>query len=202
MQFDFISKYYDTLNKLVFGSLIHKAKTSLFGNVVDGSKILFVGGGSGLSLVELLNNKPNLKIDFVDASPKMIAMAKTRIKEHANVDFHQVEIELFEGTSYDYIITEFFFDLFDENQVKQILDRLIKKLNRKGVWIDTDFRKPQNFRTKLILKLMYLFFKITSNLKTNELVATQHLFVSRGFKIKKEVKFSSNFISSRLIAGL
>ena len=202
MQFDFISKYYDTLNTLVFGSVIYKAKISLFDDIKDGSTILFVGGGSGLSLVPLLNKRPNVKIDFIDSSRKMILKAKDRIPIDSNVAFHPIEIEQFEGITYDYIITEFFFDLFDKNQIIEIIEGLMKKGNSRGIWIDTDFRKPINFKSKFTLNLMYFFFKITANLKTNELVSTQPLFENNGLKIRKEVKFNAGFISSQLIAGL
>jgi len=202
MQFDFISLYYDRLSKLVFGAALENAKTSLYANIPNGAKLLFVGGGTGLPLLTLLSKNQNLKIDFVDSSNKMIAIAKKRTESYTNVKFHTVDIKQFAGDSYDFIITEFFFDLFTKDSCVKLIASLSKKLNRNGVWIDTDFRKPQNIKSRLILKSMYQFFKIFAKVETNILVNTMPIFEAKGYRIKKERKFNSGFISSQLIAAI
>ncbi len=201
MQFNFISQYYDLLNRLVFGTRLDKAKVSLFNHITEGNKVLFIGGGTGLSLLRLLSKNQNLAIDFVDSSSQMISIAKRRVKENGTVEFHITDIKQFDGSSYDVIITEFFFDLFTKDNISKLIELLSQKLTKNGVWIDTDFRKPSTLKNRATLKLMYLFFKITAKLKTNILVNTQPFFETNGFKIDKELKFNSGFISSQLIVA-
>lgn len=202
MQFDFVAPYYDSISKLVFGSVIEKTKTSLFSNITHRSKVLFIGGGSGYSLERLLNTKENLVIDFVDPSHKMILKAKNRVKDSSVVNFHQIHIEEFSGDAYDFVITEFFFDLFGQKKIIELVRIISSKINKNGNWIDTDFREPSNFNNKIILKLMYQFFKITVNIDSNKLVYTKPIFKNAGLKIIVEEKSSTGFISSQLIARL
>lgn len=202
MQFDFIAPYYDSLSRFIFGKTLEKAKTTLFDEIKDGSKVLVVGGGTGESIKGLVSSNYHLQIDFVEASEKMISKARNGLKNFSNVNFYHTQIEQFEGTSYDVIITEFFFDLFEEKKVKKLINILGCKLNKKGKWIDTDFRKPINLRQVLVLKAMYIFFKITASISSNYLVDTNPIIKKAGYIIKREIKFSSNFISSRLILPL
>ena len=202
MQFDFISKYYDALSKLVFGNVVYNAQTSLFDKIEDGKKILFVGGGTGFSLLTLLNRRPYLTIDFIDSSHKMISMAKARVNNNSNVAFHHMKIQQFVGTSYDYIITEFFFDLFNKREVIDLINLLAKKLNSHGVWLDTDFRMPTNFKNRFLLRGMYMFFHIVASVKSNRLVDTKPVFLKQRLIIKEEINFNDNFISSRLIGQI
>lgn len=202
MQFDFVAPYYDFISKLVFGSVIEQTKTSLFSNITHGSKVLFIGGGSGYSLERLLISRKNLVIDFVDPSRKMILKAKNRVKDSSEVNFHQIHIEEFSGDAYDFVITEFFFDLFGQKRIIELVRIISSKINKKGNWIDTDFREPSYFKNKIILKLMYQFFKITVNIASNKLVYTKPIFKNAGLKIIGEEKSSTGFISSQLIARL
>ena len=198
MQFDYVSKYYDSLSKAVFGGAIQEAKVSLYDEIPSGASVLFVGGGSGVSLAYLLSKEKKLKIDFVDASHNMVSLAKGRIGVQPNVSFYPTTIEQFGGSSYDVIITEFFFDLFDECEIVELIRILDNKLEPGGILIDTDFRSPSNVTNRIVLKLMYVFFRIIAKLETSKLVDTLSLFARNRFKVSKEIKTDSGFISSRL----
>lgn len=199
MQFDFIAPYYDAISRIVFGTVLEKAKITHFGNITNGSRVLFIGGGSGSSLASLLQTRDDLKTDFVDSSQKMISIAKKRVLDSFNVSFYHIPVEQFDGSSYDFIITEFFFDLFDKNKTKELIEIIASKLTKDGKWIDTDFRESSKLKNKIILKLMYKFFNISAKLKSNKLVHTNLFFIKAGYEITHECKFNSGFISSRLL---
>ena len=133
MQFDLIAPYYDKLSRIVFGSTLEQAKISQFCNIKAGSTILFIGGGAGTSLKTLLNLRKNLTIDYVEPSQKMIFLAKKKVSNFIDFRFHARAIEEFDGTGYDIIITEFFFDLFEASKIQELIKliklKLAKKLN-------------------------------------------------------------------------
>ncbi len=160
MQFNSIAKYYTTLSSLVFRSTLEIAKTSLFAKIPEGSKILIIGGGTGISLRALVQLKPRAQIDFVETSEQMILRAKRKVNLKPSVTFVQSPIEGFEGGGYDVIITEFFFDLFKKEKIDQLIPTIALKLNPKGYWIDTDFRKTDKVFHKILLSTMYLFLKL------------------------------------------
>lgn len=197
MDFNSVAPYYDVLSKIVFGSTLEKVKCSLFENIPVESNILFIGGGTGVSLVKLLNSKGGLKIDFVDSSAKMISKAKNRVGHNSHVRFHSVPIQNFNGKGYDIIITEFFFDLFNQIEAEELITAIKLKLKKTGIWIDTDFRKPKTLKNKWVLKWMYWFFMHASNIKVNELVGTKPIFKKNFLKLTEEKKSKSNFVSSR-----
>ena len=199
MEFNFIAPYYDRLSKIVFGDSIQRAKVAQYSNISKGSKVLFVGGGSGVSLDSLLKINLDLQIDFVEPSEKMMNKAKKRISKVRQVNFHQVPVENFCGSSYDCVITEFFFDLFYKDTIQVLMKIIGGKLNKDGIWIDTDFRAPQGLANKAALKMMYLFFRITSGVVAQKLVSTKPIFSQSAFEIENEQYFKKGFISSRLI---
>lgn len=199
MQFDFIAPYYDFISKLVFGDILEKAKVSQFSNISNGSKVLIIGGGSGSSLVGLLKDRLDIQIDFVEPSNKMIFKAKRRIGVLEDVNFYNVNIENFDGVSYDFVITEFFFDLIDKEEILILIKTIGQKLNNNGKWIDTDFRVTQRLMSRITLKIMYLFFRITSGVVVQKLISTKSIFNQVGFEINNEQNFKEGFISSRLI---
>ena len=198
MQFNFIAKYYTFISRAVFGNSLEKAKVSLFNNIPDNAKVLIIGGGTGVSLAFLNRLKPQLIIHFVEASSEMVKIAKSKI-DTGQVDFYYSTIEDFGGGNYDVIITEFFLDLFSENEIKSYIHLITHKLSKNGVWFDTDFRATNSLSKKALLKIMYLFFRIFSNVKVDKLIATKKIIESKGLIITKEKKFKSGFITSRLI---
>lgn len=184
---------------MVFGGVIEKAKVANYNAISNGSNILFIGGGSGISLVKLLSLEKNLTIDYVDASQKMIVIAQRRVGESEGLNFYHTPIEKFDGAGYDFIITEFIFDLFTKEEIGKLVRLINSKLKIGGFWIDTDFRKPILMEDRILLKLMYYFFKATSAINTSNLVETKPIMIKEGFKIKKNLKFKSGFISSYFI---
>ncbi len=202
MEFNTIAPYYDTLSRMVFGNTLEKAKVSLYDHIKNGSTILFIGGGSGSSLQALLKLRKNLTIDFVESSGKMISKAKNRAKNTSVVNFYHKPVEEFEGLNYDYVITEFFLDLFEEPKIKDLIEIISFKLANNGKWIDTDFRQPSKYKGKFILKLMYWFFNIIANVASTKLVCAKPLLQTAGFDICLEKESKSKYISSRLITTL
>lgn len=198
MQFDFIAKYYPFLSKLVFGKTLEIVKISLFDHINDGSRVLIIGGGAGVSLKKLLKVKKQLNIDFVDASNQMVLKAKHLIGANESVNFEVCPIEEFKGTNYDLIITEFFFDLFAKEKLIQLVPRIGSKLNNNGNWVDTDFRRPVKKYHHFLLSIMYLFFKITAQIEADALTDVGVIMENNGLSKQEEKVFKSGFVSSRL----
>ena len=163
MQFNFVAKYYTFISRVVFGNSLEIAKVSLFNKIPDYGRVLIIGGGTGVSLGFLVKLKPHIKIDFVEVSSKMIALAKARVN-NGKTQFVCAPIEKFEGTDYDVIITEFFLDLFTVTEIEKHICLIKQKLSTNGIWIDTDFRPTNKIYDKILLKVMYCFFKLFSKI--------------------------------------
>ncbi len=197
MQFNFIAKYYTFISRLAFGSALEIAKTSMYRKLPKNAKVLFIGGGSGVSLSYLVKQQPSLNIDYVDESIEMIRLAKSRVAQQG-VSFICNAFEDHMDIGYDVIITEFFFDLFAVSQIEEQIAFIKNKLNKNGVWVDTDFRSSNHLGNKVVIKLMYLFFRVVSSVKVSSLVDYTSIRKANGFMLSKENVFKSGFITSRL----
>lgn len=167
--FDKVANWYDRLAKLVFGDAIKKAQTHFLEKIPKEGKLLIIGGGTGWILKELFILRPNLEVHYIEASTRMLALAKKNSPESFNVRFiHGTEKNMPE-TEYDCIITNFFLDVFKPKQLLNVVEKLKNHLAFKGVWLVTDFQKTAKFFHTLLIKVMHLFFRLISNLESKSL---------------------------------
>ena len=174
-----IAWFYDLLKYIVYGKQIDLAEKHFISTIPENAKVLIIGGGSGSILPYF---KAKTEITFIDQSDRMIQKARTRIT-NAKIEFIIGNETSIPSIQFDYIITNFFLDLFDESQLR----RIIKTLSDLHVefWINTDFTLQYNpsFIHKALEKVMYLFFKITTNIEASQLLNFE--FHLNEFKLQK-----------------
>lgn len=160
--------FYRFLVKLVFGNQLDKAQTTFISELPNHGSLLFIGGGDG-NILSLINSlKPNLHIDYVDQSSKMISAAKKRVTG-ANVNFICGNETQIPPKQYDAIITFFFLDLFKEKKRNEIVQLLELILKPEGIWLIADFNYPINWHHRLVEKVMFAFLKITTNIEADKI---------------------------------
>ncbi|MFK7899314.1 MAG: class I SAM-dependent methyltransferase [Cyclobacteriaceae bacterium] len=195
--FNFIAPFYSSLSRIVFGDTLMKAQTHFFTEIPEGAHVLFVGGGNG----DVLKYCPSSwKIDFLEKSPVMLELAKKKVINH-DVQFLQEDFFLFESNQkYHAVITPFFFDMFSNEQVKKGIERIkTLHLKPKGIWLFTDFveNKPNRFK-KILVKTMYLFFRLTAKLEQQQLPDFEQLFNEIKAKQDSKMLFFGNMIKSNV----
>lgn len=192
--FNRIAALYNSLKRFVFGSQLDDASTYFLDGIPSRSKILIIGGGSG----EILENfNPSQQIQYLELSVAMIDSAK-KIKSKASVEFIKSDILVWQPISkYDTIITPFVLDCFNEAQLNLIFPKLKNALNTNGEWIQTDFY-PKNTAHKLLIKIMYVFFNLSANLKVNELADFDSLFKRHNFIFKRNALFYHSMVESKI----
>lgn len=183
-----IASYYDFLAKLVFGKSLINAQKDQLVYIPAKSKILIVGGGTGWILEEIANVRAEgLSIDYVEASSKMIGIAKKR-KIGANmVNFLCSRMENLEETNkYDVVITPFIFDNFEEEQVLTNFLLINQSLKSCGYWLFSDFcvRSKTYLNWKnVLLRTMYLFFRLMAKVQTKRLIDIAPIFDGGNFEL-------------------
>ncbi|MHB8261402.1 MAG: class I SAM-dependent methyltransferase [Bacteroidia bacterium] len=192
-----IARFYDVLSKLVFNSSIQKAQIGLLPLIPAKCKLLIVGGGTGWILEEITKLYPsNLEITYIDSSSKMIKYAKKRSYASNNIRFMEATIESIslQANSFDIIITSFFADGFSQLNWQQVFTKLDASLQPKGIWLYTDFQlnAQSPLWQRLLIKLLYLFFKITCRIQTQQLPAVEGCFSS--YELISKRMYFSNFI--------
>ena len=197
--FNRIAFIYDFLAKLIFGKAIAESQKYFLNIIPDCSKVLILGGGSGWFLVELLKVKPNCKVWYIDASGKMISLSKNKIESRHSVHFiHGTEQDTPASTNYDVVITNFYLDLFTDHQLVGVINKIRSLLKPGAHWIVTDFIENEKWWQRMMLKVMYWFFRITCNIESQQLPEWNKSAANAGLKEINSKTFYRGFIKTAL----
>lgn len=194
--FDAVAGIYDTLSFLVFGNVLRKAQRSFLNELPQKGHILIIGGGTGWILKEVLSRCPELSIDYVEASGKMLSLSRNQISPEDNVTFiHGTELDIPERC-YDCIITNFFLDVFSSEQLMNTMKLLRGRLAVHGIWLCTDFRDTGKGRHRFLIWLMHRFFHLFASLEAKRLLDFRPCFMHIGMELEQETELRNGLIFS------
>ena len=200
--FDRVAAFYDPLARLVFGSALQDAQHWLLPYIPAGASVLIIGGGSGWILKEVLQQTTPNHILYLEASEKMLQKAKQLNYSATIIDFrHGTDADLQPYEQFDVVITPFLLDLFLEQRLTQLMQRLNYILVPGGLWLFADFWpvKPNpHFWQKLLAKSMYLFFGVLSDVQARQLPDYSKHFSSLGLKEKYNQSFYKGFVQAKV----
>lgn len=196
--FDSVARFYDRLAKLVFGNTLIDAQLHFLNRIPSNGEVLILGGGSGELLEHLLRVQPNCKVCYIDASEKMITLARNRVGSHEGITFiHGTEKSTPQALQVDVVITNFYLDLFTIESLRQVIRTIKAHMKPGGIWLVTDFVKTNRVLDNALLRAMYWFFKITTRIEASDL--TDWRAVLRNHFAEPESKsFRKGFVRSSL----
>lgn len=190
--FNRIAPIYDAMTCLASFNQINKSQLAFLSQLSTQSTCLILGGGTGYFLQKLVEENKTIQITYVDASEKMIELAKKRMQSTIpdaleRVTFVCKRVEDFVFDTYDVIVCNYFLDLFDESYIAILLQRFNQHLNKDALLYITDFSIPEkglmHWTTKAGLKMLYVFFGWTTNLPTQKLSAIDKIVRGKGFYV-------------------
>lgn len=195
-----IAGFYDKLSRIVYQNSIVKAQELLIGFIENNNKVLLAGGGTGWILEKISNlQKQNISVVYVEKSPAMIKLAQKRKFKNIKVEFIQAAIEKYPTTEkFDVVFTPFLFDNFLKEKIDFAFTKLDGCLKQKGFWLYADFVNDKTNKKKwqqFLLKTMYLFFKVTAKIETQELIDMQPYFKS-DYKMITQQFYYKHFIQA------
>jgi ubiquinone/menaquinone biosynthesis C-methylase UbiE len=201
--YDRTAIFYDFLSRMVFSRAQLNAQIDQLPFIPAGSKILIAGGGTGWILEELAKSQNGgLDITYVEISGKMLAKSKTRNIGANKVTFVQSSMESFVTTKeFDVVQTAFLFDNFSKSRIRQVFLKLDQLLKPGGLWLLSDFNYNPNkspLWQRLLLKTMYLFFRILSNVEAKSLSDVMPCFEAGKYQLITQEQYYRNFIQSKI----
>ena len=189
MNFDHVARVYRLLESAVFGNALQRARVRWLDGLEKPRRALVIGEGDGRFLSELTRAYPALEIDCIEASAGMIELAQRRLRsavsDASSVRFFQEDIRNWTpGGPYDLVVTHFFLDCFDESELEEIVRKIAATLSPGGVWLLADFAMPERglgrVCARLLIPLMYRFFRIFAGLQTQRLVDPTPCLIANG----------------------
>ena len=206
--FDLLAPVYHSLERITYGSLLHRCRTAHLHRVLKSRKALILGDGDGRFLVDLLQANRHVFVDSLDLSPSMLALARQRVSviEGARDRVHFILADARSASwlngGYDLIVTNFFLDCFAADELEMLIDRVAATALPNALWLDGDFRIPTGkwARAAAQVKLvgMYLFFALTTRLQAHRLTDPAPFLTANGFTLTSETTWLRGFLSSRV----
>ncbi|GAB3839129.1 class I SAM-dependent methyltransferase [Hymenobacter jeollabukensis] len=176
--FDSVAAFYDPLARLVFGPTLLRAQRAALqtGLPTAGAapRVLFIGGGTGRVLPELLAVSPGAQVLYLEASARMLRQAEELARPlpaaAGRVQFrHGTETALLPAEQFDVIVAFFLFDLFPPAELADLLARLQRHAHGGTRWLVADFAPPRRGWQRGLQWLMYRFFGLTSGVRGRQL---------------------------------
>jgi len=195
--------FYDRLSRLVYGSALIDAQVYLLQFIPPGSNILIVGGGAGWILNEIAKKHPaGLKITYVEIAPKMMALSKKQNTGGNEVTFINDAIEnVLLSPGFDVAVTPFLFDNFREETLQKVFGHIHCALKPGGLWLDTDFQLSGKWWQNVLLKSMFVFFRLICNIEATKLPGIEQQFIRHGYKTAYQQSFFGGFVTANVYHG-
>lgn len=206
MNFDRLAAHYHWLETLCAGSLMQRCRTAFLSRTKHCRRALLVGEGTGKFLVALLRANPRIQITCVEHCAGMIAQTRQRLAiaklDGSRVEFKQVDARHWVPPveKFDLIVTHFFLDCFRAEQLQALVPRLAAGATADATWLLADFCVPERgwrrWRAKIILALLYTFFRLTTSLSARRLTPPDSFLTQAGFNLADRRSASFGFAHS------
>jgi ubiquinone/menaquinone biosynthesis C-methylase UbiE len=159
--FDPLARIYRYLEWAAFGPALWRRRVAFLPQLQTAQSVLMPGEGDGRFLAKFLQSNPTAKVDYIDSSPRMLALARAR-GEADRVNFRVADLLTFEPTTrYDAITTHFFLDCFTDAELAHLVPKLARFLNPGGLWIVSEFQH--------VPPGLYQFFGLTTGLRPRQI---------------------------------
>jgi ubiquinone/menaquinone biosynthesis C-methylase UbiE len=192
--------FYDSLARLVYGNALINAQVYLLKRISSNLKILIVGGGTGWILEEITRlYASGLQITYVEIAPDMMAQSKRRNVGNNQVTFINDAIESVDlPKDFDIALTPFLLDNFTEENLNKIFSSIAALLKPKAFWLNTSFQLTGKWWQQVLLKTMFIFFKVTCGIEASKLPGIDQCFEENSFKLIEQQSFFGDFIGAKI----
>ena len=206
MSFDVLAPHYRWMEFVLAGKKLQRGRTALLGRIAEAKKILILGEGNGRFLLECRRKFPNANITSVDASARMLALARRRLAGQGigceEIEFIHADALKWTPSSgnFDLIVTHFFLDCFRREQLQVLIAKLARAAASRANWLLADFQTAeaglQRQRSRLILWGLYRFFRAATRLPATELISPDEFLAQEGFSLREREVYDWGLLRS------
>jgi ubiquinone/menaquinone biosynthesis C-methylase UbiE len=197
--FNFVAPVYDRLARIVFGNRLREIQLIWLDLIPKDANVLIMGGGTGWILDEINKIKPQVHIDYVEASAKMVELSGNRPIDMSDINLiYGNEANIPRNRVYDVIITNFFLDVFEIARLNSVLKKLNLVLSGNGILICSDFQMTKQLRHRFLIWLMHRFFGLVSGMESKHLKDLPKHIQESGFLLKEQATAYNGLLFSNV----
>jgi ubiquinone/menaquinone biosynthesis C-methylase UbiE len=193
--FDLLAPIYPAMERVIAGPRLQRCRTAWIDELAGARRLLIAGVGHGPTLADLLRRHPQLHVTCVDASARMLAVARQRARraglEMSRLEFVHAALPGWQppAGAFDAIATHFFLDCFTPEQLGAVVATLARAAAPDGRWLLSDFtvpaRGPARWRALAVHRLMYFFFRVTTRLAARRVTPPDAVLAAHGFRLQR-----------------
>jgi len=128
----------------------------------------------------------------------MMVRSRQRNTSQNKVIFINAAIEnVYPDTKFDVILTPFVFDNFNGETADKVFRHLHQLLKPAGLWLNCDFQLTGKWWQTILLKSMFLFFRLICGIEASKLPDVQRLFASNNYQATDHKCFYGDFVTAR-----
>jgi ubiquinone/menaquinone biosynthesis C-methylase UbiE len=208
MSFDRLAPHYRAMERMLAGPRLQRCRLAWLEKIQQPANILVLGEGHGRFLPELVRRFPDCPITCLDASSAMLMVAQGNLQrlipQPANIQWVHSDVMKWTAppSAYDLVVTHFFLDCFTATELDALVTKISASLKPRAEWLLADFHLPvdgvRRMRAKVILWLMYRFFRVATRLSATELVSPAPWLSAQGFMLKQQKTFEWGLLHSQL----
>ncbi len=212
--FGSLARAYRWMEWFSFGPFLWWCRCAFLSEMRDQRRALVIGDGDGRFTARLLAENNKVHVDAVDASSAMLrAMLRELTRGAASHAARVLPIcadarawrtvqGSFAASQYDLVVTHFFLDCLDTDEVRALAERLRDAVEPRAVWVVSEFAVPRGLFGRLIARplvwALYLAFSLLTGLQQRRLPDHRCALREAGFALEKEKSWLGGLLVSQL----
>ena len=186
MQCDRLAPFYRTMEFLSAGRKLQRCRMEFLEEIPAPRALLLAGEGHGRFPPECVRLFPATRITVIDSSAGMLEIARSKT-DSDRIEYIHADLLEWDSSpgAFDLIVTNFFLDCFGPDELAAVIRKLAALATPSADWLLADFEIPASgparLRGRLIIGLLYQFFRLATGLQTSALVPPDEILAATGF---------------------
>lgn len=196
--FDRIASLYEVLERITLANTLQSARCLCLPHLSTQKRGLLIGDGDGRFSEQLLKLLPEIEIDSVDISARMLELAKRRAADNATrLNTIQQDALRFEypKNNYDFIGLHFCLDCFSQKEIDSLIPPIESSLKPDGIIAYSDFQTLTSWH-KATVRMLYFCFRQTTGLAVSQL---PRISWSPSLQVIAQKEYANRLVFSKLL---
>lgn len=193
-RFGHLAWAYRWMEYFSFGPYLQQCRRLRIREMVTCRRAMVYGDGDGRFLSQLVRRAPGIKVLAVDASEEMLRRAAQRLPSNAEVRLVKADALTYQAAtlpeaSFDLIVSHFFLDCFEEDQLTTLLARVNSAAAEGAMWVISEFAIPDRpvarEAGRLVVSALYFAFALLTGLRTRHLPDHGRVMRKAGWRLEE-----------------